>query len=276
MYIAWEEAYIPALKERYDKGVENGVDGIEMLDGEQAMAIEPELRKLDNPPIAAVWLPSLAHVEPYDVTVALAENAAHNGVKFWFNTPVCDVLRHDGRVEGVVTPKGIIKAGCVINCAGVYADDLSEMAGDRSFTIHPRKGTIAILDKAKQYPYRPQMGFVGNALENRMKNIKNVESKGGGCCKTPEGNYLLGPSAKEVLNKEDTATDPDAVSYTHLAGFRFFALYTDTDRNPGRLSCLFYPGHVCLPVLFSHQYIKASPVCVFAAQRDFYRPFHWH
>ena len=28
MYIAWEEAYIPALKERYDKGVENGVDGI--------------------------------------------------------------------------------------------------------------------------------------------------------------------------------------------------------------------------------------------------------
>ncbi|MDE8735538.1 FAD-dependent oxidoreductase, partial [Eubacteriales bacterium DFI.9.88] len=56
MYIAWEEAYIPALKERYDKGVENGVDGIEMLDGEQAMAIEPELRKLDNPPIAAVWL----------------------------------------------------------------------------------------------------------------------------------------------------------------------------------------------------------------------------
>lgn len=213
MYIAWEEAYIPALKERYDKGVENGVDGIEMLDGEQAMAIEPELRKLDNPPIAAVWLPSLAHVEPYDVTVALAENAAHNGVEFWFNTPVCDVLRHDGRVEGVVTPKGIIKAGCVINCAGVYADDLSEMAGDRSFTIHPRKGTIAILDKAKQYPYRPQMGFVGNALENRMKNIKNAESKGGGCCKTPEGNYLLGPSAKEIWNKEDTATDPDGLEY---------------------------------------------------------------
>lgn len=135
MYIAWEEAYIPALKERYDKGVENGVDGIEMLDGEQAMAIEPELRKLDNPPIAAVWLPSLAHVEPYDVTVALAENAAHNGVEFWFNTPVCDVQRHDGRVEGVVTPKGIIKASCVINCAGVYADDLSEMAGEHTHTL---------------------------------------------------------------------------------------------------------------------------------------------
>ena len=210
MYIAWEEEYLPALKRRYTKGLENGVDGIRYISGEEAMAIEPELKKLDNPPIAAVWLPSLAHVEPYEVTIALAENAAENQVKFMLNTKVCDIV-HDGRIQAVVTSRGVIETKYVINAAGVYADDISRMAGDVSYTIHPRKGTIVLLDKAKTYPYKP--GFVSNKLENRMMNVKNKESKGGGCCKTPEGNYLLGPSAKEVWNKEDTSCDAEGIAY---------------------------------------------------------------
>lgn len=212
MYIAWEEEYLPALKRRYTKGLENGVDGIRYISGEEAMVIEPELKKLDNPPIAAVWLPSLAHVEPYEVTIALAENAAENQVKFMLNTKVCDIV-HDGRIQAVVTSRGVIETKYVINAAGVYADDISRMAGDVSYTIHPRKGTIVLLDKAKTYPYKPQLGFVSNKLENRMMNVKNKESKGGGCCKTPEGNYLLGPSAKEVWNKEDTSCDAEGIAY---------------------------------------------------------------
>ena len=212
MYIAWEEEYLPALKRRYTKGLENGVDGIRYISGEEAMAIEPELKKLDNPPIAAVWLPSLAHVEPYEVTIALAENAAENQVKFMLNTKVCDIV-HDGRIQAVVTSRGVIETKYVINAAGVYADDISRMAGDVSYTIHPRKGTIVLLDKAKTYPYKPQLDFVSNKLENRMMNVKNKESKGGGCCKTPEGNYLLGPSAKEVWNKEDTSCDAEGIAY---------------------------------------------------------------
>lgn len=212
MYIAWEEEYLPALKRRYTKGLENGVDGIRYISGEEAMAIEPELKKLDNPPIAAVWLPTLAHVEPYEVTIALAENAAENQVKFMLNTKVCDIV-HDGRIQAVVTSRGVIETKYVINAAGVYADDISRMAGDVSYTIHPRKGTIVLLDKAKTYPYKPQLGFVSNKLENRMMNVKNKESKGGGCCKTPEGNYLLGPSAKEVWNKEDTSCDAEGIAY---------------------------------------------------------------
>ena len=212
MYIAWEEEYLPALKRRYTKGLENGVDGIRYISGEEAMAIEPELKKLDNPPIAAVWLPSLAHVEPYEVTIALAENAAENQVKFMLNTKVCDIV-HDGRIQAVVTSRGVIETKYVINAAGVYADEIHNMVGDVSYTIHPRKGTIVLLDKAKTYPYKPQLGFVSNKLENRMMNVKNKESKGGGCCKTPEGNYLLGPSAKEVWNKEDTSCDAEGIAY---------------------------------------------------------------
>lgn len=212
MYIAWEEEYLPALKKRYDAAVENGVDGARYISGEEAMTIEPELKKLKTPPIAAVWLPSLAHVEPYEVTIALAENAAENHVEFMLNTWVCDII-HEKRVKAVVTSDGVIKTRYVINAAGVYADDISRMAGDISFTIHPRKGTIVLLDKAKPYPYKPQLGFVSSSLEERMAHVKNKESKGGGCCRTPEGNYLLGPSAREVWDKEDTSCDREGIDY---------------------------------------------------------------
>lgn len=212
MYIAWEEEFLPALKTRYEKGLKNGVDGIRYITGEEAVAIEPKLGRLPSKPIAAVWLPSLAHVEPYEVVVALAENAAENGVEFMLDTRVCDIV-HDNKIYQVVTSEGIINTKYLINCAGVYADDISRMAGDESFSIHPRKGTIIILDKAKPYPYKPQLGFVSANLESRMKNTKNKESKGGGCCKTPEGNYLLGPSAKEIPNKEDVSSDIDGIKY---------------------------------------------------------------
>lgn len=214
MYIAWEEEYISALEKRYETALANDVDGLRWIDGKEALAIEPELAKLDHEIIAGLWLPSLAHVEPYEVTVALAENAAENGVGFFLNTTVCDIQENKEGSFHVITSKGIIETKYIINCAGVYADDLSKMAGDHSFTIHPRKGSITILDKNKAYPYKPQLGFVSSALEKRMDRVKNSESKGGGCCKTPESNYLLGPSAREVQDREDTSTDLDGLSYS--------------------------------------------------------------
>lgn len=71
--------------------------------------------------------------------VALAENATVNGVTFLFGHNVGDVLTEDGKVTGVITDHGIIKAPYVINAAGVYADDIAKMAGDQFYTIHGQK-----------------------------------------------------------------------------------------------------------------------------------------
>ena len=71
------------------------------------------------------------------MAVALAENAADNGVRFLFNCTVADILTENGEVKGVVSSRGIIRARYVINCAGVYADEMSAMAGDKSYTILP-------------------------------------------------------------------------------------------------------------------------------------------
>lgn len=211
MGVITEEALRPALKAAYDVAVLNGVDGVELVDGARALEIEPRLADAGvTNPLEAIWLPSMGLVEPYEVAVALAENAADNGVRFLFNCTVADILTENGEVKGVVSSRGIIRARYVINCAGVYADEMSAMAGDKSYTIHPRKGTIAILDKNKT----PEFDVITEITTlERIHREKNAESKGGGMCRTPEWNILLGPSATEPPDKEDNATTEADLRY---------------------------------------------------------------
>lgn len=211
MGVITEEALRPALKAAYDVAVLNGVDGVELVDGARALEIEPRLADAGvTNPLEAIWLPSMGLVEPYEVAVALAENAADNGVRFLFNCTVADILTENGEVKGVVSSRGIIRARYVINCAGVYADEMSAMAGDKSYTIHPRKGTIAILDKNKT----PEFDVITEITTlERIHREKNAESKGGGMCRTPEWNILLGPSATETPDKEDNATTEADLRY---------------------------------------------------------------
>ena len=223
----------PALKAVYKVCKINGVPA-EIVDGKRAAEIEPGLVRNGLAPKVkkALWMPSMGLVEPYQVAVALAENAADNGVKFWFDTTVADILHENGKVTGVLTNKGIIKTKYVINCAGIYADEISAMAGDECYTLHPRKGVIAILDKAKKPEYDALCSYITwDGLKLTIKNMK-AETKGGGMCHTPEGNILMGPSAKEVPDKEDKSTDPQSLSYAMGRGdnniqysdvIRFFA-----------------------------------------------------
>lgn len=221
-----------ALRHAYKKAVKNGVDGVELVSGKRAEELEPGIVRngYGGQVKAAMWLPSMGLVEPYKVAVALAENAVQNGVRFLLNTTVADILTENGVVSGAVTDKGVVNARYVINCAGVYADDISAMAGDKSYTIHPRKGVIAILDKASEPEYESICEHI--TMEAVKRTLKNTQTKGGGMCKTPENNVLMGPSAEEVPNKEDLSTTrqglayamgrgDDSISYANI--IRFFA-----------------------------------------------------
>ncbi len=223
----------PALHAVYKVAKTNGVPA-ELVNGKRAAEIEPGLVRngLAGKVKQALWMPTMGLVEPYQVAVALAENAAENGVRFRFNCTVADVLTENGKVSGVLTDQGMIKAKYIINCAGIYADEISAMAGDESYTLHPRKGVIAILDKAKQPEYDALCSHLTwDALKLTIKNMK-AETKGGGMCHTPEGNILMGPSAMEIPDKEDKSTDPKSLGYAMGRGddhiqygdvIRFFA-----------------------------------------------------
>ena len=195
----FNEADYEIIKGLYENGVKNGVPGIEILDGDAARAIEPGM---NDGVTFALWTPSAGYVEPYEVTLALAENAIDNGAKIQLNTQVYDVIVEDGVAKGVVTDKGIYEAKVVINAAGLYADEIAKMAGDEFYSIHPRRGTIIMFDKENAGKIHT---FSGKAPSSY--------TKGGGPQETPEGTLLWGPSAKEVADKEDLGVDRDDLDF---------------------------------------------------------------
>ena len=88
------------------------------------------------------------------------------------------------------------------------------MAGDRFFTIHPRKGQVALLDKEKG----ALLGSVVSVV-NLRSAFKNT--KGGGLVKTADGNILVGPSAVEQPYKEDYSTDYDDIQWVLNKNLRY-------------------------------------------------------
>lgn len=198
------------LRFAYIAGRLNKVPKMRLVGGSTAMRIEPSITKK---PKVALWTPTTAYVDGFEVTIALAENAASNGVKFYLETEACDIRTKEGEITGVITNRGIIECDCVINAAGVYSDEIAEMVGDRFYTIHPRKGTILILDKRVKGP------SINVAIS---KEIKNKNTKGGGGLRTVSGNPLWGPSAKEVADKEDVSVDKEAFDYAFKVGKEAF------------------------------------------------------
>jgi glycerol-3-phosphate dehydrogenase len=187
-----------------ENGTKNGVPGIEIISGERAREIAPYLSDEIR---FALWTPSAGYVEPQEVTLALAENAIDNGVRLMLETEVAAI--ETGEPHRVVTNRGVIEAGTVINAAGARADEIAAMAGDEFFTIHPRRGTLVILDKSLKGRL---IQFVGTTPANH--------TKGGGPTETPEGNPLWGPSAIEVPDKEDYAVDADDIEFIMEKGFK--------------------------------------------------------
>ncbi|CCQ96739.1 FAD dependent oxidoreductase [[Clostridium] ultunense Esp] len=196
----------------------NRVPNMKRISGKEAMKLEPSIEK---EPIVVLWSPTTAYVDGYSVTIALAENAASNGVKFYLGTQVVDVLVEDDKIQGVVTNRGIIKSRYVINVAGVYADEIAEMAGDKFYTIHPRKGGIIIFDKNK-------LGISRSVGVVRVEG-RNKQSKGGGPQSTIEGNALWGPSAREVMDKEDLSFTREDLDYCLSSGNRVNSNFKEKD-----------------------------------------------
>ena len=78
---------------------------------------------------AAFHFPKDGRVNPTDVTRALAKGARNGGVRIVENCPVTGIEHHDGRVSGVVTAQGRVRADVVVNCAGMWAREVGRLAG---------------------------------------------------------------------------------------------------------------------------------------------------
>ena len=140
LVVCLSEEDMPGLKALYDRGIANGVKDLRILDRKEVHEMEPNL---SEEVVAAIYCPTGGIVCPFGLNIALAENAATNGVEFRFNTEVTDICRKDDGYQ-LSTNRGYILTRCVVNAAGVYADVFHNMVSSKKIHITPRRGEYCL------------------------------------------------------------------------------------------------------------------------------------
>lgn len=193
------------LQQLLDRGRQNGVPGLEILNGETLRGREPALSSAVR---AALWAPTAAVVDPFQLCAAYAEVAVANGTEFLLGTQVRS-LRWEGDHWRIGTSQGPVEATYVVNAAGVHADRIQEMAGKREFTIRPVRGEYYLMDKDLG-------GLVGAVIFQ----CPGPRGKGVLVAPTVHGNLLIGPSADPVENSDDTATTQAGLHFVRATAAR--------------------------------------------------------
>ena len=187
-----------ALRRRFVDKIED----TRIVSGDEVRKAEPAI----SPDVAfALYNPSSGCVSPYNLTIAYGENAVNNGARISLNTAVTAMEVENGEIKSVSTNRGTVYPKLVINCAGVFSDEVARMAGDRFFSIHPRRGTNSILDKKAGTRFASIGSITGS------KTPGKTHTKGGGILHTVHDNLLVGPDAVETYERENTATNPDSI-----------------------------------------------------------------
>lgn len=203
--IAFNSENEKELEKLYDNGVIGGIPGLEIISGEQARELEPSL----NPTATkALWSKTAGVVSPYKLNIAAIENAVVNGVDFLRETTVTGI---DDTEPGFVieTNKGNINSKVVINCAGIYADDIAKMAGDGFFNLTPRKGEYLLMDRSE-----------GDLVSRVIFQPPSAKGKGVLVMTTVDGNLLIGPDANIAQSKDDSSTHADSLDYVYKTALK--------------------------------------------------------
>ncbi len=199
LVLCFDEKDKGALEELKERGVKNGVKDLQILSKEQLRELEPGV---GEKAAGALYAPTGAIVCPFGLTIALAENAAVNGVKFYFKTKVEDIKKKEKGYE-IFTDQGIFEARTVINAAGVYADQIHNMVCEKEdeFLITPRKGEYMLYDKK-----------VGDLVSHTLFQLPTALGKGVLVTPTVHGNLLMGPTAQDGEDKEGIKTTAEGIS----------------------------------------------------------------
>ena len=191
LVVCLHEEDMSNLQALYDRGVANGVKDLRILNREELRAMEPNI---SDDAYAALYAPTAGIVCPFNLNIAMAENACVNGVEFKFDTEVTGLHPIEGG-WAIETNQGTFETKYVVNAAGVYADTLHNMVSAKKIHITPRRGDYCLLDKT-----------AGNLVSKTIFALPGKFGKGILVAPTVHGNLILGPTAIDIEDKEGTNT----------------------------------------------------------------------
>jgi len=183
---------IPALMKLYEQGLANGVQGLEIIGPEEIKKINKDFNG-----VRGLWSGMTGVFDPFLYTVALAEHAVENGVRYFFDF---EAKRINGSAGAFVIETGdaekTIEARWIINSAGLHSDEICRLAGIDDYVIYPCRGEYHIIDRK-----------MAGHLNVPIYPVPSEKAGGLGVHLTPSlsGNILIGPSAEYIEEKEDYA-----------------------------------------------------------------------
>lgn len=191
--LAFGEDDMRTIRDLYDRGVKNGVPGMEILDGEKVREMEPNL---SPEVVGALWAPSAGIINPWEFALLLAQNAVLNGVDLLLEHEVSGIEKEGDGFVLHFTDKEDLRAAYVVNAAGVESDEIAAMAGDRSFSIDASKGQYYLLDKSQ-----------GALFHHVLFQCPGPLGKGILVSPTVHGNLIVGPDANPGSARGSVSTD---------------------------------------------------------------------
>jgi len=184
-----------------ERGTKNGVKGLRVIDREEILSLEPNIGEGVT---VALHAPTGAIICPYELCMAAVGNAMDNGVELMLDFDVKNIEKLDTGYR-VSSENGSVEARFVINCAGVHSDDVAKLVGDDSFEVTPRRGEYMLLDRE-----------CGDLVSHTIFRCPSKMGKGILVSPTVDGNLLLGPTAEDIDDKEDTKTTADGLAKVRM------------------------------------------------------------
>ena len=135
LVVATDKSELGRIRDLYDRGRENGLEGLELLDKEQIKEIEPHLACIQG-----IRVPQTGIIDYKVVCNKLAEKIELSGGDIHLNTLVRSIDDSGEEVQ-IVTNKSFVECKMVINCAGLYSDKVASMhLGNIDTKIIPFRG----------------------------------------------------------------------------------------------------------------------------------------
>lgn len=186
------------LRQKFEQGIQNGVPGIRLLSREEILQMEPNLSKEIT---MGLYAPTTGVVNPWELGIAAWENAAANGCKTFFSTKVSNISKeNDGYC--ITTNSGEFKARGIVNCSGLFSDEIHDLLTPSSVRIVTSNADYFIMDtKTKGHVKR----IIFHEPEEKGKGLTVVP--------TVDNNLLLGPSDEPTTDKDTFATSQKGLDF---------------------------------------------------------------
>ena len=195
--LAFSDEEMKTLESLKENGEKLGVEGLEILTREEALNIEPNLNKEI---VGVLNVKTSGIVSPYEMTIALAENAAENGVEFKLNSKVTNIEKISEGYKVTLNNKELVSGKIIINASGLEGAFLNNLVSMSKREINPVKGEYCLFDKV-----------AGAMINKTLFQVPSKLSKGVLVTPTAEGNLLVGPNAVEGKTLETSREGIDEI-----------------------------------------------------------------